>query len=98
MDKMTMKGYAVKHKLSIFNVMKMVKSGKVKSEVFEENGKEVTYVVLDDITEGEVQDGIIYTEEKNDITLEEQMKRLKKEVSVLQDEFEALKKQLNKKG
>jgi len=96
MDKMTMQGYAVKHKLSIFNVMKMVKSGKVKSEVFEENGKEVTYVVLDDITEGEVQDGIIYTEEKNDITLEEEMKRLKKEVSVLQDEFEALKKQLNK--
>jgi len=93
MDKMAMKGYAVKHKLSIFNVMKMVKSGKVKSGVFEETGKEVTYIVLDDITEAEVQDGIIYKEEKNDATLEEEMKRLKKEVLVLRDEFDALKKQ-----
>ena len=91
-----MKAYAVKHKLSIFNVMKMVKSGKVKSEVFEENGKEVTYIVLDDITEAEVRDGIVYKDERNDSTLEEEMKRLKKEVSVLRDEFDALKKQLNK--
>ncbi|HIP28903.1 MAG TPA: hypothetical protein EYG82_06995 [Sulfurovum sp.] len=96
MDKITMKAYAVKHKLSIFNVMKMVKSGKVKSEVFEENGKEVTYIVLDDITEAEVRDGIVYKDERNDSTLEEEMKRLKKEVSVLRDEFDALKKQLNK--
>ena len=42
MQKITIKAYAVKHKLSIFNVMKMVKSGKLKIEIAEENGKEIT--------------------------------------------------------
>lgn len=45
MEKMTLKQYAVKHKLSLFNVVKMVKSGKLQSETVEENGKEVTYVL-----------------------------------------------------
>jgi len=47
MEKMTLKQYAVKHKLSLFNVVKMVKSGKLQSETVEENGKEVTYVLPD---------------------------------------------------
>ena len=34
MERIGIKAYAVKHKLSIFNVMKMIKSGKVKSEIF----------------------------------------------------------------
>lgn len=42
---MTMKRYAVKHKLSLFNVVKMIKSGQLKSETVEENGKEVTYIL-----------------------------------------------------
>lgn len=42
---MTMKTYAVKHKLSLFNVVKMIKSGQLKSETVEENGKEVTYIL-----------------------------------------------------
>ena len=45
MEKMTLKQYAVKHKLSLFNVIKMVKSGKLQSETVKENGKEVTYVL-----------------------------------------------------
>jgi hypothetical protein len=47
MQKMTLKAYAVKHKISLFNVVKMVKSGKLRSEVVEENGKEVTYILPD---------------------------------------------------
>ena len=42
---MTLKQYAVKHKLSLFNVVKMVKNGQLQSETVEENGKEVTYVL-----------------------------------------------------
>ena len=45
MERMTMKRYAVKHKLSLFNVVKMIKSGQLKSETVEENGKEVTYIL-----------------------------------------------------
>jgi len=45
MERMTMKKYAVKHKLSLFNVVKMIKSGQLKSETVEENGKEVTYIL-----------------------------------------------------
>jgi len=48
MERMTLKKYAVKSKLSLFNVVKMVKSGELKSEMVEENGKEVTYVLVDD--------------------------------------------------
>ncbi len=45
MKRMTLKQYAVKHKLSLFNVVKMVKNGQLQSETVEENGKEVTYVL-----------------------------------------------------
>jgi len=45
MERVTLKSYAVKHKLSLFNVVKMVKSGQLKSETVEENGKEVTYIL-----------------------------------------------------
>ena len=45
MKKMTLKQYAVKYKLSLFNVVKMVKNGQLQSETVEENGKEVTYVL-----------------------------------------------------
>jgi len=44
---MTIKNYAVRSKLSIFNVVKMIKSGALKSEVVEEDGKEVTYILAE---------------------------------------------------
>jgi len=47
MERMTIKNYATRNKLSIFNVVKMVKSGALKSEVVEENGKEVTYILAE---------------------------------------------------
>jgi hypothetical protein len=47
MEKMTLKMYAVKHKMSMFNVVKLVKSGKVKSETVEEDGKNVVYIFDD---------------------------------------------------
>jgi len=36
MEKITLKAYAIKHKMSMFQVVKLVKSGKVKSETIEE--------------------------------------------------------------
>jgi len=92
MEQLSIKSYAVKHKLSIFNVMKMVKSGKVKSRLIEENGKEVTYIVLDEKTEEEVKKSIVPITEKNNMSIKEELKLLREEVRVLRKEIASLKK------
>ena len=97
MEKVTIKAYAVKHKLSIFNVMKMLKSGKLKSEIVEENGKEVTYIVLDEAIEAEVKAGIVTIEKKGEVKLREEMKILSSEVSLLRAEIEAKLKEFKEK-
>jgi pullulanase/glycogen debranching enzyme len=94
LERMTIKAYAVKHKLSIFNVMKMVKAGKVKSEVFQEKGREVTYILFDEETEKEIRAQIVPMEEKEDLLLREEIKFLKKEVRLLKEDIEELKKRL----
>jgi hypothetical protein len=94
MQKITIKAYAVKHKLSIFNVMKMVKSGKLKIETVEENGKETTYILLDEVIEKEILDSIVPIEEKEELTLKNIVKELQKEVKLLREEIEVLKKKL----
>jgi hypothetical protein len=94
MQKVTIKAYAIKHKLSIFNVMKMVKSGKLKTDIVEENGKEITYILLDEATENEVRKQIVPLEEKEESTLKEEVKILKKEIQLLREEIEVLKKKL----
>jgi len=95
MERMTIKAYAVKHKLSIFNVMKMVKSGKVKSEVLQEKGREVTYILYDAKSEKEIQEQIVPIENKKEIPMAEELKQLKQEVHLLRKEVEALKKAIS---
>ena len=94
MQKVTIKAYAISHKLSIFNVMKMVKSGKLKSEMVEEEGREVTYILLDDKIEDEIKEGIVTVEKVGEAKLQEEMKMLTNEVQLLRAEIEALKKKL----
>ncbi len=94
MERITIKAYAVKHKLSIFNVMKMVKSGKVKSEVFQEKGREVTYILFDEETEKEIREQIVPMEHKEEFMLREEMKFLRKEIQLLRKDVEELKKKL----
>ena len=94
MQKVTIKAYAVSHKLSIFNVMKMLKAGKLKSEVVEEEGREVTYILLDDKIEDEIKEGIVTVEKVGEAKLQEEMKMLTNEVQLLRAEIEALKKKL----
>jgi len=91
---MTIKAYAVKHKLSIFNVMKMVKSGKVKSEIFNEKGREVTYILFDEETEKEIREQIVPIEQKEDLMLREEVKFLRKEIQILKADIAELKKRL----
>jgi len=94
MKKVTIKNYAVKRKLSIFNVMKMVRSGKLKSEVVEENGKEIIYIVIEDEVEKEIEKGTIPPGEQDEATLKMEIEMLKKEVAVLRKELEEVKKRL----
>ncbi len=94
MQKITIKAYAVKHKLSIFNVMKMLKSGKLKTEIIEENGKEITYILLDEAIEKEIREQIVPMEHKEEFMLREEMKFLRKEIQLLRKDVDELKKKL----
>ena len=94
MEKITIKAYAVKHKLSIFNVMKMVKSGKLKSTTIEENGREHTYIILDDTIEEEVKKTIVPSDEKDTKGLNEEVRLLKYEVAKLREEIAQLSRNL----
>ena len=94
MEKVSLKAYAVKHKLSLFNVMKMVKSGKLKSIIEEEDGREITYVILDEETEKEVKESIIPIEDEKELNIQTMVYALKEEVKALKKEVEMLKKSL----
>ena len=87
MKRVTLREYAQMHKLSYFNVMKMVRTQKVKTISVEENGKEVEYVVVDEEQEKEVSENIIETSAKN-MTLVEENTLLKKEIERLKAELE----------
>jgi len=95
MERIGIKAYAVKHKLSIFNVMKMIKSGKVKSEIFEEKGREVTYILYDDESENEIEEQIISRENKEEVQILESLRVLTQEVQALRKEIEDLKKKID---
>ncbi|MEA1879481.1 MAG: hypothetical protein U9N11_02385, partial [Campylobacterota bacterium] len=79
-------------KLSIFNVMKMVKSKKLKSMEIEEEGKKNIYIILDTETEKEVENSIVYNHDKKDNQSEIEL--LKKEVVLLKEEIEEIKRHL----
>lgn len=87
MEKVTLREYAKRHKLSYFNVMKMVNSGDVKSVSELENGKEVQYILIEEEQERRVSESIIETSAQK-LTLAEENKLLKKEIERLKIELE----------
>ena len=94
MERMSIKAYAVKHQLSMFNVMKMIKSGKVKSEVFQEKGRDVTYILYDEQSENKIKEQIIHIENKQEVQVLEILRILTQEVQALRKEIEELKEKL----
>jgi len=89
MERMTLKSYAVKHKLSLFNVVKMIKSGELKSETVEENGKEVTYI----LPEQSSHNTDTANEETKEVSLShDEMQKL---VLSLQDEVTRLRREMD---
>ena len=97
MERMSIKSYAAKNKISMFNVVKMVKSGQLKSEVVEEDGKEVTYILSD----GQADQNnapVEKTKESEEETLQERVARLEQDVAVLKRELDAFKISMGLKG
>ena len=87
MKRVTLREYAKLHKLSYFNVMKMVKGGDVKSETVHENGKDVQYIIIDEVQEKRVSEAIIETSAQK-LSLKDENLLLKKEIERLKLELE----------
>ncbi len=87
MKKLTLREYARVHKLSYFNVMKMVNNGDVKSVTEQIDGKEVKYVLVEEEQEKRVSENIIETSSQK-LTLKEENELLKKEIERLKAELE----------
>ena len=94
MEKLTIKAYAKKHKLSIFNVVKMTKSGQLPTETVVEDGNEMIYILIDENVENEVKKGIIQESNNEPYSLRKENERLKKEIQKLKEEIAVLKKRV----
>jgi len=94
MEKISIKAYAKKHKLSIFNVVKMAKSGQIPTEIIAEEGKDVTYVLIEDKVEQKVSNAIVHEEKTEPYSLRKENARLKKEIEKLKQEIHSLKKRV----
>ena len=94
MEKISIKSYAVKHKLSIFNVVKMTKSGQVPTETVVENGKDIIYILIDENIEKNVTQTIESVKNKEPYSMRKENARLKIEVEKLKKEIEELKKRV----
>jgi len=91
METLTIKAYAAKHKLSIFNVVKMTKSGQLPTQTIEEDGKERVYILIDDDVEEKVKKSIVKDDDKEPYSLRKENERLKEEIKKLKKEIAALK-------
>lgn len=97
MERVTLKKYARDHKVSLFNVVKMVKSGELPSETVDEDGKEVTYVLVEQSgKEKKIQK--CDQSETDGTGVEERMAKLEKEMALLRRELDALKISMGLKG
>jgi len=82
MEKITLREYAKRHKLSYFNVMKMVKNGDVKSVTETIDNKEIQYILIEEEQEKKVNENIIETSAQT-LTLKDENILLKKEIERL---------------
>ena len=87
MRHVSLREYSKLHKLSYFNVMKMVKNGDVKSEIVHENGKDVSYILIDEEQERKVTEAIIKTSSQT-LSLEDENRLLEKEIARLKAELD----------
>jgi len=92
MKRLSIKEYARKHKLSIYNVIKMTRTGELQSATVEEEGKEVVYILLDEAKEKAIEEEIILRNPPK--SLKEENAMLKAEIKRLKKELQACRKRL----
>ncbi len=85
MERLTVKAYAKKHKLSIYNVIKMARTGAIESETVEEEGKEVLYILTKPQQEASLEEEIILQNPPKNMREENRM--LKAEIKRLREEL-----------
>ena len=90
MEKLTVREYATKHKLSTFNVVKMTRNGELKIEKITENGQEIVLILIDDTVEQAAPEKIETKRESRNLRAENMS--LKKEIVKLKEELAICKK------
>lgn len=90
MNRLTIKEYAIRHKLSIYNVVKMTKNGTLKTETEKIDGKDELYIldsedpVAQSALPEELSDEKIEDYKKAYYTLKKEYDQLKRAYDVLQ--------------
>lgn len=90
MKKVTIKEYARMHKMSIFHVIKKIKSEELKSETITENGSEKVFIMIEEQSVEKQEKQTKKAEHKE--SLEEENERLKAEIVRLKNALKRCKK------
>ena len=72
----------------------MTKSGQVPTQIIVEDGRDVTYIIINDDIEKEVSDAIVHESKTEPYSLRKENTRLKKEIEELKQEIYTLKKRV----
>jgi hypothetical protein len=87
---LTIQKYASKHHISTFNVIKKTMSGELPTVVKEENGKEVTYIVMSPTSAQPHSEANNTNSEEAEIDYKKAYEDLNKEYLVLKTKYEKL--------
>lgn len=82
--------YASKHHISIFNVIKKTMSGELPTVVKEENGKEVTYIIMNPSSTQPQSDANSTHTEEFEIDYKKEYDALHREYLILKTKYERL--------
>jgi hypothetical protein len=86
----TLQKYAAKHHVSIFSVIKKTMSGELPTVVKEENGKEVTYIVMNTSLAQSQHNTNNGVDEESEIDYKKAYEDLHKEYLILKTKYEKL--------
>lgn len=89
-DLMSIQKYAAKHHISIFSVIKKTMNGELPTVVKEENGKEVTYIVMNPSSAQPKNDLNHSNTEEFEIDYKQAYEDLNKEYLILKTKYQKL--------
>ena len=93
MKRLTLKQYATKNRVSIFNVIKMIQRGELEAVEEESDGKKIVYVILsEEKKDNESGDDIVSSDED----ARDEMEKLLKTIDKLNSEISELKETIKR--